>query len=106
MMDLSDGLASDLRHIIKASKVGAEIDINQIPVAEGATTEDALCGGEDYKLLLTADRDAVAQLCTEYEAHFGRKLHPIGHIVSAERGICWKKQGCETNSPTPRFSHF
>lgn len=106
MMDLSDGLASDLRHIINASKVGAEIDIDHIPVAEGATTEDALCGGEDYKLLLTADRDAVAQLCTEYEAHFGHKLHPIGHIVSAERGICWKKQGCETNSPTPRFSHF
>ena len=106
MMDLSDGLASDLRHIINGSEVGAAIDIDLIPIAEGATSEDALCGGEDYKLLLTADSDTVTQLSADFEARFGRKLYPVGHILSAEAGIRWKNKGCETDCPTPRFSHF
>lgn len=106
MMDLSDGLASDLRHILNGSEVGAEIDINLIPIAEGATSEDALCGGEDYKLLLTADSHTVAQLCADFETHFGRRLYPVGHILSAKAGIRWKNKGCEIDCPTPRFSHF
>ena len=106
MMDLSDGLASDLRHIAKASEAGAEINIDQIPVATEATIEDALCGGEDYKLLLTADSRTVTQLCADFEARFGRKLHPIGRMLAEEDGIYWKNKGCETLCPTPRFSHF
>jgi thiamine-monophosphate kinase len=51
-MDLSDGLSLDLRRLCEASKVGAEIDL--VPVAESATIEQALHGGEDYELLFTA----------------------------------------------------
>ena len=52
MIDISDGLASDLRHLAHASAVGAELD--RIPVAEGSTPEQALGGGEDYELLFAA----------------------------------------------------
>lgn len=51
-MDLSDGLSLDLRRLCLASGVGAELE--GVPVAVGATLEQALHGGEDYELLFTA----------------------------------------------------
>jgi thiamine-monophosphate kinase len=52
MVDVSDGLAADLRHLADASGVGLAIDL--VPVAEGATLQQALGGGEDYELAFTA----------------------------------------------------
>lgn len=64
MMDISDGLASDLRHILKASGVGARIELQRIPISEELREASvkqgwnalalALTGGEDYELLLTS----------------------------------------------------
>jgi thiamine-monophosphate kinase len=54
MIDLSDGLSTDLSHICEESRVGAAIMENAIPRAPGATLQDALHGGEDYELLFTA----------------------------------------------------
>ena len=63
MMDISDGIASDLRHILKASGVGAEVRTADIPLSANLlqvcalygwdATELALSGGEDYELLFT-----------------------------------------------------
>jgi thiamine-monophosphate kinase len=52
-IDVSDGLSTDLWHLCEASGVGAEISAEAIPVAAGATLEQALHGGEDYELLFT-----------------------------------------------------
>ena len=52
-MDVSDGLSTDLHHLCAASEVRAEIDLAAVPVAQGATLEQALNGGEDYELLFT-----------------------------------------------------
>ena len=49
MLDLSDGLALDLRRLAVASGVGVVVD--DVPLAEGATLEQALAGGDDYELL-------------------------------------------------------
>lgn len=63
MMDLSDGIASDIRHIMEESGVGAEIDVSLIPLESGdVTLEDALEGGEDYELLFTIASDAEKTL--------------------------------------------
>ncbi len=53
-MDISDGISTDLRHLCEASGIRAEVDLDEIPVAEGATMKQALHGGEDYELLFTA----------------------------------------------------
>ena len=50
MIDVSDGLALDLHRLADASGVGFELDA--VPVAAGATVDEALGGGEDYELLM------------------------------------------------------
>lgn len=63
MMDISDGVGSDLRHILDASGTGARIDLSALPFSPELLQacmdngwdpkELALCGGEDYELLFT-----------------------------------------------------
>jgi thiamine-monophosphate kinase len=66
-IDISDGLVADLDHICESSKVNAKINIEQLPVHPVVRAnfpdhqELALCGGEDYELLFTADAAAVAR---------------------------------------------
>ncbi len=59
MIDLSDGIASDVRRIAAASGVGASLE--GVPVAAGATEIEALCGGDDYELLFSV-RDAASAI--------------------------------------------
>jgi thiamine monophosphate kinase len=57
-IDISDGLAADVRHLADASGVGIALD--HVPVAMGATDEEALGGGEDYELIIaTGDPDGL-----------------------------------------------
>jgi thiamine-monophosphate kinase len=66
-IDISDGLVADLDHICESSKVNARIKIEQVPVHTVVTAnfpnhqELALCGGEDYELLFTADETTIAR---------------------------------------------
>jgi len=55
MIDVSDGLSADLAHVAAASGVGFSLD--SVPVAPGATEDDALGGGEDYELAFTLPPD-------------------------------------------------
>ncbi len=90
MIDISDGLASEVLHLCKSSGTGATLYEEKIPVdprmAQTAhefnidPTTCALSGGEDYELLFTIDPkdyDKVKDLTT---------IHPIGHIVEAGQG--------------------
>lgn len=54
MIDLSDGLSTDLHHLCEESGVGAVVNRHLLPLSAGATLPDALHGGEDYELLFTA----------------------------------------------------
>ncbi len=56
MIDVSDGLAADLDQLARQSGVGFELA--SVPVAEGAEIEEALAGGDDYVLILTAPGSA------------------------------------------------
>lgn len=64
MIDVSDGLGADIGHLCDESGVGVELF--HVPVAEGATEEQALGGGEDYELVFTApDAERVAESFAE-----------------------------------------
>ena len=105
MMDLSDGLASDLVHILKASAVGAAIDTAYIPAVSDVQT--AVCGGEDYKLLFTVDAEAAEALKSEFEARFGYRPTLIGEITaSTEHRIEWFENGKPITPDWQGFTHF
>src|SRR5205814_7073849 len=53
MIDVSDGLSTDLGHILIESRVSARIYKERIPAADGATEADVLHGGEEYELIMT-----------------------------------------------------
>lgn len=107
MMDLSDGIASDLRHILRASGVGAEVEVAKVPLHPEASLEEALTGGEEYALLLTADQALAQALEEAYFEHFGAPLYPIGKIVAgSEREIAWIENGEKIEASWQGFTHF
>ena len=69
-IDISDGLEQDLSHIIKASKVGAVIDIQKLPLSQSMIkyikdNDDwsiPLCGGDDYELCFTASENYDSEI--------------------------------------------
>lgn len=107
MMDLSDGLAGDLRHLAAASRVGAVVETAAIPCAKGATVKAALTDGEDFELLFTVPA-SVSPALIEWAAGALRcGVTKIGEIVPARQGVALQ-------SPTGRrvpllphaFRHF
>ena len=86
MMDLSDGLSSDLPRLCSASGVGARIFAAQVPLTGLVDPNEALSfalhGGDDYELLF-AVRPAVARKLPK--AHLGVRLTCIGEITTREK---------------------
>lgn len=108
MMDVSDGIASDLMHILRASGVGAEVWLDELPLSPQLT---ALCAqegwdayhlatsaGEDYELLLTAPEEIAQRV--------DFPLYPIGKIVAGDAVVEWYKEGKKIEFNSKGFTHF
>ena len=90
MIDISDGLSSDLTHICEESNAGCKLFADKLPIDESTaeTAEElnlepvtiALNGGEDYELLFTIDIKDVEKISGLKE------VTPIGHITDKEDG--------------------
>jgi thiamine-monophosphate kinase len=109
MMDLSDGLATDVRRLAAAS--GCGVELTNIPVARparalcAARKEDperfALSGGEDFELLAAIRPRAFAHLAARFAARFGRELASVG-VLRAQKGVAWNGEPLELSG----WNHF
>jgi thiamine-monophosphate kinase len=95
-MDLSDGLSLDLARLCRESGVGASLN-GVLPVAKGASIEQALHGGEDYELLFTAGRNRKIPAVIE-----GVPVTRIGEITNASGIFTDKGKAVESLG----FDHF
>ncbi len=97
MMDVSDGLAGDLRHILHASRCGAELLKSAIPISRAAKEISkrgdaakpaiiaALTDGEDFELLFTVASKSAVPLLDAWKKQFPKlKLSCIGKIIAGE----------------------
>jgi thiamine-monophosphate kinase len=72
MMDLSDGLGADLPRLAEASKLGFRLDTERLPVARGATIDNAIADGEDYEILFSISPRERARLQRAWRRKFRR----------------------------------
>jgi thiamine-monophosphate kinase len=84
MIDSSDGLVRSVIEICRASKVGAKIWEDRVPVARGAVLDQALYGGEEYELVFTMRKSKVESRKSKVG---NAKMHIIGEIVMAKCGV-------------------
>ncbi|MGV1099590.1 thiamine-phosphate kinase [Thiovibrio sp. JS02] len=114
MMDLSDGLATDLAHICAESKVGAVVTAEAVPLSPQLAAAASFCGhpaldwalsgGEDYQLLFTAAAEAVGAL-KGLAAAAGGIVQAVGRIV--EGGGVFLEQGGELREISyAGYEHF
>lgn len=111
MMDVSDGLSSDIRHICRQSRVGCEIQESMVPINEDAyhmalnfnidPITCALNGGEDYELLFTIQPEDETKIADE------SAFVIIGQITKAENGtVLVTKSGNRHPLKAQGWNHF
>ena len=115
MMDISDGLATDLANLCRESGVGGEVDSASLPIfqetrqAAAFLAADAqawaLSGGEDYRLLLTVSAVKLEALLAFVRQELGRELYPVGRIV-AEPGVRLRDGDTSREISDLGFDHF
>lgn len=86
MIDLSDGLGSDLPRLARASGTGFEIDLSALPKNAGCSAEQALADGEDYELLFAVSDEDGAKLEQDWIKAFPElALTRIGRLTERQR---------------------
>ncbi len=112
-IDISDGLVGDLEHIIRASKVGARIDVSALPISEVARScsseksqkAAALFGGDDYELCLTVRPDKQTEfeeLAREHDVPVSR----VGGIIQGDSIYLMDNDGSEVLIDNRTYEHF
>ncbi|EOW6770531.1 thiamine-phosphate kinase [Cronobacter muytjensii] len=112
-IDLSDGLISDLGHILKASDCGARIELNDMPYSPAMTRNTtpeqalrwALSGGEDYELCFTVPEINRGALEVALN-HLGVSVTCIGQLTTAAEGMVFLRDGAPVTLDWKGYDHF
>ena len=109
MIDVSDGLAQDLGHILTASKVGAEIELNQLPIdatlkklQQETQWKYALAGGDDYELCFTISPQNYETLLQQ---QLDVNISKIGQITE-QNGLRFINNGLDHPLKFQGYQHF
>jgi len=117
MIDISDGLASDLMKMMQASQATAEVFAEDIPVSEAAVRlakrkglspiEMALYDGEDFELLFTLPRERVDECLAHFRKNFSTQVTVIGRVKRGrKKPILIKKDGTVAPLEARGYEHF
>jgi thiamine-monophosphate kinase len=115
MIDISDGLATDLRHITEASNVGCDLDMGHIPVSPAAAglddgrspLEHALYDGEDFELLFTIPAARGEAFIEAWQQVFELPCTAIGRMMPHAGDIrCIQSDGSVVPLEGTGYSHF
>ncbi|MCI1677328.1 MAG: thiamine-phosphate kinase [Ewingella americana] len=112
-IDISDGLISDLKHVLTASGCGARIDLDALPLSEallGSVDGDralkwALTGGEDYELCFTVPEINRGALDVAL-SHLGVDFTCVGQMAPLSEGITFLRSGEPVELDWQGFDHF
>lgn len=111
MLDVSDGLDDDLRKLLAASGVGAELDVLALPLSAELRSirgpqaiECALTGGDDYELCFTLPSSQDGRL-RDISAHWPVPVTRIGTVVPGS-AVSWRLHGQSVAVPDSTFRHF
>ena len=104
MIDISDGLAPDLEHILEASQVGARLKEGKIPRRNQASLKEALYDGEDFELLFTLSPKNVDKLLRTRTPF---SFYHIGEITGQNGKIILLDKNLQVREIHPKgFEHF
>ena len=116
MMDCSDGLATDLAHLCRASGLGARVALDRLPVdpaaraIAGALDADALSwatsGGEDFELLFTCDPASVDALRDGLRRATGTTLTVVGEMGRSEAEVAFLDATGNRVTVRAGYEHF
>jgi len=98
-IDISDGIVQDLSHLISCSRVGCNLDLDQVPVVDKQYKKQCLEFGDDYELLFTVPPKKLLALQARLNS-CKKKCHTIG-VMSGKKLILTNKQGSMNN-----WDHF
>ena len=109
MIDVSDGLAQDLGHILKASKVGAQIQLDALPISEALYSltqqqqwQFALAGGDDYELCFTISAQNYQKLLQQ---QLDINITKIGQITQ-HTDLTFVQNGLDHSLHFAGYQHF
>ena len=100
-IDISDGLSRDAMNLAESGGVSLEIDLECVPFTACTSPEQALKGGEDYELLVTAR----AFNADEFQRRFGIPLTRIGVVSAGGPSLTVRNHG-KPFTPPPGFDHL
>jgi thiamine-monophosphate kinase len=104
-IDVSDGFAQDLGHILQRSAVGALVEYERLPKFSGADAAQVLSGGDDYELVFTARQDRRAEL-EALAQELGIALARVGSIQKGEPKLRILGKDGAPMAPARGFDHF